>query len=157
MIDAPSSPPANSAPRGIVAGIGLRANAGSAEVLTLLDLCLASAGLTRNDLTALATLDRKLSHAALVTAAAILDVPVLSIGDDRIDTIVPNPSARVRHHMGLNSVAEAAAMRFGTLLVEKQRSANVTCALARLAGCQDQSQPRASNAASTLPTSWAGP
>ena len=154
MKDAHSGQPAGTNLMAIVAGIGLRASAESDEVLHLLDFCLAQTGLTRSDLTALATLDRKTSHPALVRAAVILDVPVLSIGEADIEISVPNPSARVRHHTGLVSVAEAAAMQFGSLLVQKQCSANVTCALAAR---QDMSLPSAFRAASTVSTSWAGP
>lgn len=140
---------------GIVAGIGLRLKASGADLLDLLDTCLAEAGLARSDILALATLDRKQAYPALAEVAGILNVPILPVAVVNLLTPVPNPSLQVAGHIGHGSVAEAAALHFGPLLVEKRRGANVTCALAQ---CRyAPAALKAEMAASTVSTSSAGP
>lgn len=156
MVDSYSDPAAGVATTGIVAGIGLRAGAQASDVLQLIDTCLAEAGRNRADIAALATLDRKQAHPALSQAAAALGVPVLPVAATKLSARAPNSSRRVHHHIGIGSVAEAAAMQFGALVLEKCRSANVTCALARLDRPQEVTQPSAASVASTLSTSSAG-
>lgn len=142
----------------IVVGVGARAAAAPAEVLALLDACLGAEGLGRRHVAALATLDRKSGHPALLEAAARLGVPLLSLPPAVLSPLVPSPSRRVEQLAGLPSVAEAAAMACGTLLAGKRRSANVTCALARRgANHALPGSSSASIAASTLSTSCAGP
>lgn len=157
MIDYIPGPVAGTASPCIVAGIGLRAGAQGSDVLELIDTCLDKVGLARVDIAALATLDRKRTHVALCEAAATLGVPVLPVAATQLSVAAPNPSQRVRQHVGISSVAEATAMQFGPLLLEKHCSASVTCALARLDGPQDSTGFSAARAASTLSTSWAGP
>lgn len=132
----------------VVAAIGLRANATAFEILALVDTTLAEAGLDRADLAAFATIADKSAHPALVEAAGRLGLPLCVA---QPEAGAPNPSALVMHHLGYASVAEAVALHFGPLLVEKRRSATVTCALSR------RLQPSAATAASTLATSRAGP
>lgn len=143
-------------PPGIVAGIGLRLQASTQDVLTLLDACLAAASLVRRDLVALASSDRKATHPALREAASMLGLPLLTLPSHAMSGAVPNPSSRVAVAIGLPSVAEAAALSFGPLLLEKQRGANVTCALSSYNPATSGSSS-ASMAAATLSTSSAGP
>lgn len=157
MVDSYSDPVAGVATTGLVAGIGLRAGAQASDVLQLIDTCLAEAGRNRADIAALATLDRKQAHPALSQAAAALEVPVLPVAATKLSDKAPNPSMRVALHIGSGSVAEAAAMQFGALVLEKRHSANVTCALARLGRPQEVAQPSAASVPSTLSTSSAGP
>lgn len=150
-------PVAGVATTGIVAGIGLRAGAQGSDVLLLVDVCLAEIGFGRADIAALATLDRKQAHPALRQAAAALGVPVLPVTATELSAGAPNPSLRVHQHIGIGSVAEAAALRFGALVLEKRRSASVTCALARLGRRQSSPFLSAANAVSMLSTSSVGP
>lgn len=140
----------------IVAGIGARGAATSDEVLALLDRALARALHSRADLVALVTLDKKAAHPALQQAAQMLGLPLVPVPEADMQRAVANPSSRVAHYLGLPSVAEAAAFAFGPPLLEKQRGANVTCALALYAP-DPASMPSAASAASTLSTSSAGP
>jgi cobalt-precorrin 5A hydrolase len=140
----------------VIAGIGLRQQATADEILALLDATLAEAGLERDDLAALTTLDHKASHSALRAVSALLDIPLLALSQPDLIQPVPNPSRRVASHLGLPSIAEATALAFGPLLVEKRRSANVTCALAQMPPAYVAATPSASSTASTLPTSRAG-
>lgn len=144
-------------PHAAVAGIGLRSRASAADVLTLLDHCLHMVALDRGDLVALATLEAKRRHPAMVAAAAQLRLPILAVDVGLLRADVPNPSEYVERHLGVHSVAEATAMHFGSLLLEKQRGQHVTCALAQLTAGYVLPSCRAATAASTLSTSWAGP
>lgn len=157
MVDSYSDPVPGFATTGIVAGIGLRAGAQASDILQLIDACLAEASLVRADIAALATLDRKQAHPALREAASALAVPILPVVASKLAIDAPNPSERVRRHSGISSIAEATAMRYGALVLEKRRGAGVTCALARLDRPHELAHSSASRAASTLSTSRAGP
>lgn len=138
----------------IVVGLGARACATAAEVLSLIDATLAEAGLGRADLALCLTLDRRLSHPALQGAADALDVPLLGRSATELDLAVLSPSATVERLAGVASVAEAAALSMGSLIVGKRRSGNATCALARILPAH---AAMLASAASTLSTSRAGP
>ena len=138
---------------GLVAGIGLRAQTRIQDVMAFLDACLASAVARRSDLVALATLESKARHPALVAAAEQLGLPVFALPPPALLRGVPNPSDRVAGLVDIPSVAEAAALAFGPLVLEKQRGANLTCALSRYV----PGRSSAASAASMLATSSAGP
>lgn len=142
-------------PAGLVAGIGLRAGADLEQVLALIDSSLAQAQSDRSQLVALATIHGKVDHPALRAASRLLGIPVLSLAGEDLADDVPNPSPRVAATVGLASIAEAAALAFGPLVLEKQRGAGVTCALSSYGAISSSS--RAASAASTLATSSAGP
>ena len=139
----------------IVVGLGLRRAATPAELLALVDACLALAGRQRRHIALCATLEAKADHPSLLALAQALGVPLVAMPPGRLDRAVPNPSPLVASRLGLASVAEAAALAHGPLLVEKRRSANATCALALLASPYCRSS--AAIAAATLATSRAGP
>ena len=142
---------------GLVAGIGLRASATSDDILELLDTCLSSLHATRSDLVGLATVDARSSHAQLLQVTRLLDLPLAALSVAQLDQPVPNPSQRVRDRVGVASVAEAAALAFGPLVLTKQQSGTVTCALSHYALAETSPRSRASSASSTLATSSAGP
>ena len=142
---------------GLVAGIGLRASATSDDILKLLDACLSAVHATRSDLIGLATVESRSDHAQLLEAGRILDLPLVTLSLAKLDRPVPNPSQRVRDRVGVASVAEAAALAFGPLVLAKRRSSQVTCALSRYTLAETSSSSRASSASSTLATSSAGP
>ncbi|ODT70619.1 MAG: hypothetical protein ABS75_12160 [Pelagibacterium sp. SCN 63-23] len=142
---------------GIVAGLGLRHGASADELVRLIDLTLAECRYERTDLAALATLAHKQAHPALQAVAAQLGVPLLGLPENDLRHGVPNPSERVAQHIDLPSVAEASALAFGPLLVEKRRSANATCALSLWTGPYSAPISSAMTAASIVSTSSAGP
>lgn len=138
---------------GIVVGLGARATAGVAEILSLVDEQLRAAGRTRADIALCITLDRKTALPALRQAAQALSVPLLGCDEASLSAHAPTPSPVVWQHAGVVSVAEAAAASLGPLLAPKRKSANATCALALF-----QVPPvMAANAASMVSTSRAGP
>lgn len=140
---------------GLVAGIGLRTGADFEQLLVLIDSSLAQAQSDRSQLVALTTIHGKADHPALRAASRLLGIPILSLAEEDLAQDVPNPSRHVAAALGLVSVAEAAALAFGPLVLEKQRGAGVTCALSRYGVVSSSS--RAASAASTLATSSAGP
>lgn len=128
------SPPVRT---GLVAGIGCRRGATAAELIGLIETALAEAGRPSSDLTLLATLEARARETAVVAAARHFRVPVRTLSAEdlrRFAARVPTSSATVARHTGLESVAEAAVLACGELLLAKRKSANATCALGRLAG-----------------------
>ncbi|MFI7387700.1 cobalamin biosynthesis protein [Streptomyces sp. NPDC049813] len=116
-------------------GVGARAGVGAGEVLGLVRAVLAEAGAGAADVVALATVDTKGREPGLVAAARALGVPLVTYAAGVLAAVpVPHPSERVRGATGTPSVAEAAALAGGgVLLVPKRagRGRGVTCAVAR--------------------------
>ena len=121
-------------PPSLVAGVGCSRGAGRDEIIGLLEASLKDAGLSRNSVATLASIDAKRDEAGLLEAAGRLDVPVRFFPAADLSTVnVPNPSEVVRGAVGTSSVAEAAVVSSGAeLIVEKRKSANVTVAIGRL-------------------------
>ncbi|GLQ52966.1 hypothetical protein GCM10010862_02240 [Devosia nitrariae] len=122
---------------GLVAGIACRRGAPAAELIALIEAALAEAGHPSSDLTLLATLEAKAGEAAILAAARHFRVPVRAFPANdltRFAAQVPTPSAAVARHTGLESVAEAAVLACGELVLAKRKSAQATCALGRHTG-----------------------
>lgn len=121
-------------PPSLVAGVGCSRGAGAEEIVGLLGASLEEAGLSRNSVTVLASIDVKRDEAGLLEAAEQLDVPIhFHPAEDLSAADVPNPSEVVRGVVGTPSVAEAAVISSGAeLVLEKRKSANATVALGRL-------------------------
>jgi cobalamin biosynthesis protein CbiG len=134
----------------IVAGIGFASAATAAEVIGLIDACLAEAGFAANQLAALGTHARKRSSPVPAQVAQHFGVPFRLFADEDLSFGVPG-------------VAEAVAAAAGPLRLHKRKSAHATCAIAlcdpdfTLAGFGQPSSPRAAMASSTVATSSAGP
>ena len=121
-------------PATLVAGVGCARGTGADEVIGLVQRSLASAQLSPESLAALATIDIKSDEAALHEAAEHFAVPLKLFSPAQLAANarrVPNPSPVVMEETGTPSVAEAAALFAGELLVEKQKTANATCAIGR--------------------------
>ena len=123
-------------PPSLVVGVGASRGVGSEEVVGLVRGSLGRAGLSVGSVRALATVDVKAGEAGIVEAARELGVELLTFSAKSLAQLtVPNPSDVVRDAVGTPSVAEAAALRAagtgGELVVEKQKSAMATVAVAR--------------------------
>lgn len=118
-----------------VIGVGASRGVADTEVLGLIDAALAEAGLTRRDVSQLATVDAKAEEPALRTAARELGVPLIGHPAEALAVVaVPHSSASALAAVGTASVAEAAALlgaAGGPLLVPKRKSALATVAIAR--------------------------
>ena len=119
-------------PETLVAGVGCERGADPAEVIGLIEATLADAGLSPLSLTAIATIDLKADEPALHTAAAHFGVPLRLLTAAELDAErhrLKTPSPVVEAEIGIPGVAEAAALKAGTLLVPKRKSARATCAI----------------------------
>ena len=135
MTDTPS--------RVMVAGIGCTSSAASTEIIALVEMALATAGRSPRGLACLASIDGRADALALQAAASHFDVPLrcfsaaeLAAEHHRLAT----PSATVADLAGIAGIAEAVALKAGTLLVPKQKSAHATCAIGIASGPFDVSQ-----------------
>ena len=134
----------------IVAGFGFASAVTAAEVIGLVDACLAEAGLAANQLAALGTHARKRSSPVPAQVAQHFGVPLRLFADEDLPIGVPG-------------VAEAVAATAGPLTLHKRKSRYATCAIATcrtgfsLTRFGQPSSPRAVMASSIVATSSAGP
>ncbi len=119
-------------PQVLVAGVGCERGTAAAEIVDLVGTTLSQAGLSPLALAAIGSIDLKADEAGLLEAADILGVPLrlfpaaeLAAERERL----ANPSPIVEAETGTPGVAEAVALKAGTLLVEKQKSRRATCAI----------------------------
>ncbi|HVY52534.1 MAG TPA: precorrin-3B C(17)-methyltransferase [Devosia sp.] len=123
-------------PRTLVAGVGAERGASAEEVIGLIEETLASHGLAREALAALATIDLKSDEAAFHDAARHFGAPLrlftaAELKAERNRLVYP--SAVVEAETGTPGVAEAAALKAGALLVPKRKSQRATCAIGQSA------------------------
>jgi cobalamin biosynthesis protein CbiG len=119
-----------------VLGAGCSRGCPAIELLELVEHVLGEAGITRDEVRALATIDTRAQEPALVEIADAMRWPLHTYPAQQLGTVaVPTPSSVVASHAGTPSVAEAAALlsaRRGRVIVPKQRSTHATCALAEV-------------------------
>jgi cobalt-precorrin 5A hydrolase/precorrin-3B C17-methyltransferase len=127
-------------PPSLVVGVGTSRGADAAEIVGLVEGCLARAGLSRDSVRHLATVEARAEEPGLVQAAAELGLPLVAHpAADLAEVPVPNPSEVVARAVGTPSVAEAACLLpapgRAELVVTKTTSAGapamVTVAVAR--------------------------
>jgi len=133
--DVPGLPPSwvLARPRRLVVGLGCTLDAVECEVEDAVTGCLAEAGLSRDGVRLIATVDRRRAHPAVGALAARLGVEIEAYGAEALRQVdVPNPSAPVQAAVGTPSVAEAAALLAsrGRLLQAKVVRGKVTVAIA---------------------------
>ena len=124
-------------PASLVAGIGCNRNTAAAEIKSLLEEVLTNAGLSLLSLKGLASIDVKSDEEGLIELSRQFDLPLVFFKQQELNQVIniENPSAVVEKHVGVKSVCEAAAIlaaRNGTLIVPKQKTKNVTVAIARI-------------------------
>jgi cobalt-precorrin 5A hydrolase / precorrin-3B C17-methyltransferase len=121
-------------PPSLVAGVGASRGVTADEVLGLIGEALAVGGLAKASVTTLATVEAKAAEEGIVEAARQGGWPLVAYPADRMAAVpVPNPSTTALAAVGTPSVAEAAALASGdVLVVPKRKSAMATVALARI-------------------------
>ncbi|OLE21406.1 MAG: precorrin-3B C(17)-methyltransferase [Actinobacteria bacterium 13_1_20CM_3_71_11] len=124
-------------PPSLVVGVGASRGAPAAEIADLIAAGLADAGLARESVCALATVDLKATEPGIVEVAETNGWPLRTFpAEDLAGVAVPHPSEVVRAAVGTPSVAEAAALlAAGTgaaLVLPKRIGAMATVAVARL-------------------------
>ncbi|MEL6210920.1 MAG: cobalamin biosynthesis protein, partial [Pseudomonadota bacterium] len=124
-------------PTDIALGVGCARNCPSEELSQLVHATLRSAGLPTEGIAGIFSLDLKADEAAMLDLASDMNVPFRVFGSDRLEQETPrlaNPSDIVFAEVGCHGVAEAAALAAAgpeaDLIVEKQKYANATCAVA---------------------------
>lgn len=119
-------------PKTLVAGLGCARGTDKSEIVDLVERTFAENGLALQSLAALVSIDIKADEAGLLAAAAHFGVPFQTFKNvDLAAQKVPHPSTIVEKETGTPSVAEAAAMMAGELIVEKRKTANATLAISR--------------------------
>jgi len=123
-------------PASLVAGIGCNRNTPMDEIKSLLDEVLKNNHLAGSSLSRIATIDLKADEHGLLELAKTLSVPIDFFSREKLGQIkdIQTPSTLVENYIGVKSVCEAAAIlasQMGTLIVPKQKTPNVTVALAR--------------------------
>jgi cobalt-precorrin 5A hydrolase/precorrin-3B C17-methyltransferase len=121
-------------PPSLAVGVGASRGVSAAEVLGLIDATLAGAGLSPLSVAGLATVDAKADEPGLNEAAALRGWTLTTYPAGVLAAVdVPHPSEAARAAVGTPSVAEAAALTRGDVLVAaKQKSAMATAAVARI-------------------------
>ncbi|MGI8665631.1 MAG: cobalamin biosynthesis protein [Jatrophihabitans sp.] len=121
-------------PPSLVVGVGAVRNTPADHLLSMIERCLAEAGLAIGSVRALATAEVKADDAGMIAAARERGWPLRVYPSAVLARIaVPNPSSYVAAAIGTPSVAEAAALagRQAVLILPKQHDAAVTVAVAR--------------------------
>jgi len=123
-------------PQRVVLGVGSDRGCPEDELIGLTEATLAMAGLARQTIACVASIDRKADEGAVHAVAAHFDVPARFLSAAEINAIadqIPNPSDVVQREVGVPGVAEGAALAASgaaQLAVEKQKTARATCAIA---------------------------
>ena len=125
-------------PPTLVAGIGCNRNTDREEILGLLRKVLTRHSLSPKSLVAIATASIKKDEAGLLAAAKTYGLPIRFYEKDQLNRVenIKTPSEMAEKHIGVKSVCEAAALlgtSGGKLIVPKQKTPNVTVAIARIA------------------------
>ncbi|TCD15011.1 precorrin-3B C(17)-methyltransferase [Oricola cellulosilytica] len=123
--------------RRLAVGVGCERGCDADEALQLVRQTLADTGLAEGAVGVVVSLDVKADEAAVHHVAAQLGVPARFFDADALEAQTPrlaNPSDVVFSEVGCHGVSEGAALAAvgadGELLVEKQKSARATCAVA---------------------------
>ena len=125
-------------PQRYALGVGCARNADPAELLSLVKTTLAEAGIAPGAIASVSSLDLKGDEPAMNSLAAEFGVPFRLFTADELEAQTPNlvnPSDVVFAEVGCHGVSEAAALASsgGPLIVPKQKTKNVTCAVAKAA------------------------
>jgi precorrin-4 C11-methyltransferase len=116
-------------------GVGCNRGAGCAEIMTSVQETLFKTGLSFHSVDSLATICDKADEAGLIEVCAMMDLELKIFDRNQIRQVknLPNPSEAAMNALGVQGVAEPAAMLaagVSSLLVRKQKFANVTIAVA---------------------------
>lgn len=120
-------------PPTLVVGIGASRGVKVEEVQELVTTALAAHGLSSLSVSHVATVDAKADEGGIVGLCAKTGWPLVTHPAEVLAaTPVPNPSEHPLEAVGTPSVAEAAALQHGELVVEKTKSAMATVAVSRI-------------------------
>ncbi len=130
-------------------GVGCARNADPEGLISLAGKTLAEAGLSPFAVSCVVSLDLKADEAAVHALAAHLGVPARFFPADVLEAETPRlqtPSDVVFAEVGCHGVSEGAALAAagpdGALIVPKQRTAEATCAVARIGSAPQAGRKR---------------
>ena len=142
VTDAPKEPQDNElvfVPQVYALGVGCARHCPPNELNDLVAETLDNAGVSRHAIASVDSIDLKADERAIIDLAASLDVPYRLHSAQELEaetSRLANPSDVVFEEVGCHGVSEAAALKAAgpnaQLSVEKQKTANATCALAKL-------------------------
>ncbi|WP_457553756.1 cobalt-precorrin 5A hydrolase [Desulfobacula sp.] len=124
-------------PLTLCVGIGCNRGTPECEIMDLLKEMFLQNKLSLLSIRCIATIDIKKDENGILEASKSLNVPVVFFENQELDAVkdVKNISQIVKKYTGAKSVCEAAAILAaanGELIVEKQKTKNVTLAVARI-------------------------
>jgi cobalt-precorrin 5A hydrolase/precorrin-3B C17-methyltransferase len=120
-------------PPSLVLGIGASRGVKVEELQELVTTTLAAHGLSSLSVAQVATVDAKADEGGILGLCAKTGWPLVTHPADVLAaTEVPNPSEHPLEAVGTPSVAEAAALQHGELVVEKAKSPMATVAVSRI-------------------------
>ncbi|WP_424927559.1 precorrin-3B C(17)-methyltransferase [Amaricoccus tamworthensis] len=130
-------------------GVGCARGCPPDELIALVSATLADDGISLFEVASIHSIDLKADEAAIHALAAHLNVPASFFPAEQLEAEtgrLKNPSDVVFAEVGCHGVAEGAALaaagQGATLAIEKHKSANATCALAKITGEPSQGQSR---------------
>ena len=123
-------------PLTLAVGLGCNRNTPAEEMIELLEAVFNQFNLSMDSIETLASVDLKADEPGLLHLGRKLNLELTLFSPNELDKVehVPTPSFVVKKHLGVSSVCEAAALlgsHKGTLIVPKQKTQNVTLAIAR--------------------------
>ena len=121
-------------PPTLVLGVGASRGVSAQELDELVTATLAEHGLSARSVSLVATVEAKADERGILEMCARTGWPLVTHSVAVLAaTDVPNPSQHPLDAVGTPSVAEAAALQHGALVVEKTKSAMATLAVSRIA------------------------
>lgn len=123
-------------PRSLYVGIGCNRGTEKVEILSLVQEVFKENDLSLKSLAGIASISIKRDEKGLLETVEECNVPAAFYDREILSKVknIPSPSGMVEKHTGVKSVCEAAAIQAaegGKLVVLKQKTANVTVAVAR--------------------------
>ncbi|MES0809990.1 precorrin-3B C(17)-methyltransferase [Roseibium sp. SCPC15] len=125
-------------PQKFAVGVGCARHCDPQELIELVEANLTEAGIAKGAVACVASIDLKADEEAMNILAEHLGVPLRLFSAEELQRETPrlkNPSNVVFAEVGCHGVSEGAALAaagaFSALTVEKQKTENATCAIAR--------------------------
>ena len=123
-------------PQKYALGLGCARGCSVDEMWSLVSKCMEEANIAAGSISSVGSIDLKGDEPAIIETALRLGVPFRLFEANELESLTPklaNPSEVVFTEVGCHGVSEAAAIALsgGSLVVEKKKTMNATCAIAK--------------------------
>ena len=123
-------------PQKYALGLGCARGCSVDEMWNLVSKCMEKANIAAGSISSVGSIDLKGDEPAIIETALRLGVPFRLFEANELESLTPklaNPSEVVFTEVGCHGVSEAAAIALsgGSLVVEKKKTMNATCAIAK--------------------------